>query len=582
MANLMAVKRRDATTEDIRTLRNFKGKVLTAPEMSNGLNISEQSTRLCALLDDGTFLRHKTEAFAQEVLSVLMQIKQNSLPITQELLVEPSVIRQVYEEFARRNPRANTGPVTTESAGIVTEISPQQRLLLEIVRDANAIRATDIRIHARAKEAILWFRIGGALRKIREFDAREMRQSFSAIYSLLGDVRATFDPTTITQAVLPREKLTSIVPDRVQGLRMQFVPAGKDSVFLSARMITVDSATISLDDLGWSPTHTKQFKWMRRKPWGVFFITGPTGAGKSTTLKVSMEALAIETAGEASILTCEDPAEYALEHDIVQFSLKGESTSEARAQAFNNLLASILRSDPDIVMVGEVREEQSMSLAMKAAETGHGTWTTLHTNNTISIFPRLRGMNGKDFNIFNHELVVAGVAQRLVREVCPHCSGSFANVKDTLSTDQHARYQKIFQDYPGLLRRVRFRNEKGCSEAAKREHGQSCTRGYKGRTLIAEVLLPDEEFMTLARENKVAAALAYWEQNLEGVSMAEHGWYKVAKGLCDPADVEVAIGDLSIVRPERYAIIVDRNEANGATLLDLENGTDQHPMRAAG
>ena len=569
MAGVMSTKRRKPNDEELRGLRRFTGRVLSAPDMTSGVLFDEEERQVCAMLDNGEFLREVNEPFSQTIMAALQKVKTANVPITGEWLVESSVIRQVYDEAKRRAPKtASSGPLTTQQDGIVTEISPQQRVLLDIIEQANDLRATDIRVLIRAQEATVWMRVGGALRKIREYRAPDMRATFSAIYSLLSDVKGTYDRKLITQAILTKERVP-FLPDRVQGLRMQFMPSGREGSFLAARMITEEAGeVIDIDKLGWSKTHLKQFKALRRKPWGVFYITGPTGAGKSTTAKVSMEATAVESGGEASILTAEDPSEYSMGHDIIQFSMTGASNTKDRIENYTSMIMALLRADPDIIFVGEVREDQSSALVMKSAETGHGTWTTMHTNNTIAIFPRLRGMGGKDYDIFNHQLVVAAVAQRLVREVCPHCSWRWDNVD--LKDLQRERYARMFESYPGLLANVRFRNESGCTAEAKTAHKQSCTNGYSGRTLLGEIMITDEVLMKHAKENEEGKALRHWEEHCEGVSMAEHGWYKVVKGLCDPGDVEAAIGDLDVVDRKRYPIIVDRSDNDDASIADLE------------
>ncbi len=560
-----------ATPEEIARIKAFRGVVLTAQDADDRIKVDDAERRLCAVLEDGTFLKEQEAPFAQAIMAVHMKLKRAHIPIAREILVEASLIRQVYEEYARRAPRTNKGPITTERDGIVTEISAQQMLFLDIVKHASSIMATDIRILIKQKEAEVWLRVGGAYQKYREYQADQMSLAFSAIFNLLSDVKNTYDRKLITQAVLTRERVGEALPERVQGLRMQFLPSGRDGSFLAARMITEDRGTsIDIDALGWSKTHLMQFKTIRRMPWGVIYVTGPTGSGKSTTLKVSLEAVALETGGEASILTAEDPSEYTLDHGIIQFSMTGTDNQQQRIESYTKMIMSLLRSDPDVVAIGEVREEQSSSLALRSAETGHPTWTTLHANNTISIFSRLRGMKMSENDVFNPQLVVAGVAQRLVRQVCPHCAMNWSEAKSRIGRGLSDRIANLHADRPDLIEGRRFRNENGCSVEAQKRHGRPCKRGYSGRTLVAEVLITDETLMHLAKENRTTEAVRHWKDKLNGVSMAEHGWYKVVKGICDPGDVEAAIGDLDVgVEPARFDQIVRLSDDNGISLNDL-------------
>jgi type II secretory ATPase GspE/PulE/Tfp pilus assembly ATPase PilB-like protein len=564
--------------ETIRRLKAFDGKVLSAPEVNNGLDLTQAEMERCVLLDNGELIKDKNDPNDKHIWAAVGKMYSRSYTFTKVWLADPSLIRMIYENQARRSPITQSGPLTYARGGLVNEMSGQQTKFFEIVKMADELKANDIRILIGEKEAKLWLRISGALRYIREYKKDEMLACFASVYALLeGSEGSAFNAQAITQAVIPGDVFKQI-SQRVQGLRLMFIPVSKGRCFMSARMITEDTAEdIDIDALGYPPFLLRQFQKMRAMPWGVFPITGPTGSGKSTTLKVTLEALAKETRGEASILTAEDPSEYEMGEGIVQFTMKGTNDLKKRLEGYTNMLIALLRADPDIICIGEIREEQSAGIAIKSASSGHGTWTTLHTNNAISVFPRLRGMDVPDYSIFDPSLIPATIAQRLIRTVCPHCALTFQEATPKLSASQRTKYQEIFKDYPDLLNAIRFRNERGCSEEDQKAQKRRCVRGSGGRTLAAEVLMTDEQLMLLARENRTQEAIAYAKQHLSFFDMAEHGFYKAFRGQCDPGDVEAAIGTFERIDIKRLPKIVELCSDDGRSLEELlRDGRPDH------
>jgi type II secretory ATPase GspE/PulE/Tfp pilus assembly ATPase PilB-like protein len=571
--DIMRTKRAAPTAAEAEELRNFTGQVLTAPEVENGLDLDEGTRKVCALLENGDFLRDNVEPFSTAILAAVMQIKKGGFPVRREFLVDRSFIRTFYDNAMKaKRDQSKSGATTRTDGGITTDISRQQQIWIDIVKQADELRASDIQIYIGTSEARVKMRVGGAYRKIKEYDAREMEAVFSAIYNLCETVKNTYDKRSIHQGVMPAAKLP-FISDRFQGLRMQFNPARSSHAYLVARMITEEkNETLDISSLGYAPLHQAMFDRMRRMPYGLFYIVGPTGSGKSTTLKVSLEALAISTGGEASILTAEDPSEYTLDHEIVQMSMHGSGNSKERAEQYVACVASLLRADPDIVMIGEVREEESSSLAIKAATTGHSVWTTMHVNDAISSFARLKGMKAPDHDIYNHKLVASVVAQRLVRTVCPHCAMSFEDAKSQLSKEKAERYRRFFGQVPGLLERIRFRNHNGCPAHVRTTSAKTCKRGYTDRTTTAEILIPDAKFMELAAANRMLEAEQYWLDTLQGNTMTEHAFYKVVSGQCDPSDVETGVGDLDVIPPHRMEIAIERCGNPGESLLNFASG----------
>ncbi|HBB4912447.1 TPA: Flp pilus assembly complex ATPase component TadA [Escherichia coli] len=201
-------------------------------------------------------------------------------------------------------------------------------------------------------------------------------------------------------------------------------------------------------------------------------------------------------------------------------------------------MTAALRSDPDIIMPGEARDAEVINLLFTAAMTGHQVWTSLHANNAIAIFDRLKDQGVDDFKLTDPELITGLIAQRLVKKLCSECSLSLVDYLESggiLSEDE-----KIVIE--GYGDKVRFANTHGCS---------SCKSGYKGRTIIAEVIEPDSYLLKLIAEGKRQEAISYWLNDLKGLSMKEHAWIKVLYGDITAADAMDRIAGMTDITQER-------------------------------
>jgi len=227
------------------------------------------------------------------------------------------------------------------------------------------------------------------------------------------------------------------------------------------RILDPTNSLISVEQLGLDKKNLQVFSSLISRPQGIILVTGPTGSGKTTTLYASLSRI---KGIEKNITTIEDPVEYDLE-DITQVSL-----NEKVGRTFSGLLRSVLRQDPDVILVGEMRDLDTAMVAMQASLTGHLVLSTIHTNDTVSTISRLRNLGIPSYLIAS--TVIGIVAQRLVRVICPFCKASESPTHDDL---RRIGYRGQEGD-----ERVKFYKGEGCSECAN--------TGYKGRTGIYEIL----------------------------------------------------------------------------------------------
>ena len=276
-------------------------------------------------------------------------------------------------------------------------------------------------------------------------------------------------------------------------VRVSILPVtnGENIVF---RILSERTKKVVLEDLGFNPEDCKKVRQAIDEPYGMILVVGPTGAGKTTTLYALIQILAVQP---INIVTVEDPVEYSIDRvQQIQVNPKKNIT-------FANGLRSIVRQDPDIIMVGEIRDNETASIAVNAAMTGHLLFSTLHANDAATIFPRLFEMGIEPFLVASSVNVV--VAQRLVRRVCPHCKINYpksaADVPSIVAQENDPRFKKMMDKFfPGKkLSDIKLYKGSGC-KACKHS-------GYLGRLATYEVMEIDDDLRALISSKQAAAVI---------------------------------------------------------------------------
>ncbi len=341
----------------------------------------------------------------------------------------------------------------------VVEDAPIVKLVNVVITQAVADRASDIHIEPTEHDVRIRYRIDGVLHE-------EMRAPKNIQAGIISRLKIMAD-INIAERRIPQDgRVTATVAGRAVDLRVATLPTvhGEKVVM---RILDKSNALLQLTDLGFLPENMRRYEQSYRKPYGTILVTGPTGSGKSTTLYATLNIVNDET---KNVITVEDPVEYRLPNiNQVQVNVKAGLT-------FAGALRSILRCDPDIVLVGEIRDRETANIAVQAALTGHLVLTTLHTNDAASTPMRLIEMGVEPFLVGSALDCI--VAQRLARKLCDKCKERFQPTRAELATvgwDIEAEGG----DLPTIYRPI------GCSK---------CSRtGYYGRFAIHEVMPVTEE-----------------------------------------------------------------------------------------
>lgn len=376
------------------------------------------------------------------------------------------------------------------------------KFLSQILLEAYKDRATDIHIEPFEDELQIRYRIDGVL-----YDARVPRNIKHFKDSIASRIKVLSN-LNIAEKRIPQDGRFKVrVGETDLDLRVSFLPTPYgESVVL--RILNA-ARLYSLEDLGFSSEEQAILEGLIKKPHGIIFITGPTGSGKTTTLYSCLSRI---NTGKRKIITIEDPIEYQLK-GITQIQIH-----PAVGLTFATGLRSMLRHDPDVMMVGEVRDMETAEIAIQVALTGHLIFSTLHTNDAASGVTRLLDMGVEPYLITS--TVECFIAQRLVRIVCPQCRQS---VK--ISQEMMREFALEITIDPETT----IYESKGC---------EACGfTGYSGRQAIYEFLICDEQIRQLVMERCAASRIKKKAVERGMKTLRQAGWEKVLKGLTSPQEV---------------------------------------------
>lgn len=480
---------------------------------------------IAALYQDGRFLVSKSHVRNPQIISFIEEIKLDGFETIDIRPVDIGTVAAAYEE-------SRVGIRVTGQK----DSARMRREVLELIGNLSKKRTSDIHIVVGESSCSVRARIDGSMQHIADWPSEYGHSFCAAAFAMADASDVNYQPYEYQSARSSNRKDLRL-PAGVISLRMQFNPTTYGGRALIIRILydSDDRTRGDIGDLGFAPEQVEDFEFLRAKPFGINIVAGPTGHGKSTTLQRNILAILQEYKNNIAVFTVEDPPEYPIP-GAVQMPVVNAASSEERAEAFTRAIAAALRSNPDRIMIGEIRDSSSAKLAFEAAMTGHQVWTTLHSNDAITIPFRLRDLDVEEYKLIDPTLLTGLISQRLVRKLCLECRRPVINSSDL----PHGTLARL--DEAGVpMNSVRIHNPKGCSKCQG--------TGYAGRTITGEVILPDSGFMELVRRDKKDEAYRYWLNVLNGRTMVEYGLDLVMKGIVSPLDAERVLGYL--IRPER-------------------------------
>ena len=389
----------------------------------------------------------------------------------------------------------------TEDVLELDDKAPAVQLVHAMLLQAVKQRASDIHVEPGEDGVRVRFRIDGVLydrAKLRP----EVREGVASRIKVMGRM-------DIAERRLPQDGGVPIrIGDRRIDLRIATLP-GQYGERIVMRLLDKSTGLLSLDGLGLSPKGLGDIKKLLDLAHGIVLVTGPTGCGKTTTLYAMLSAM---NSAELNILTLEDPVEYQLP------GISQTQVSEKKGLTFARGLRALVRQDPDIIMVGEIRDLETASVAIQSALTGHLVLSTLHTNDAPASIARLLDLGVEPYLVASS--VNAAIAQRLVRHVCPKC-------RELVDVDwPQARISGWSEDDLGFLRTF------GVAKAARSKGCESCLKtGFAGRTAIYEILIVSDQTRDMVARRAAAGEIRKAALGAGMLSLRRDGLLKVAQGV---------------------------------------------------
>jgi type IV pilus assembly protein PilB len=384
----------------------------------------------------------------------------------------------------------------------VVEDAPIVKFVNILISQAVQDRASDIHVEPAEKDLRVRFRIDGVLHEVMR-SPKSITAGVTSRLKIMADIN-------IAERRIPQDgRLSTVVNGKKVDLRVATLPTvwGEKIVM---RILDNSTAMLQLSDLGFAPTNYDVYARSFAKPYGMILVTGPTGSGKSTTLYATLN---IVSNPQVNVITVEDPVEYKLP------GINQVQTNAKAGLTFAAALRSILRSDPDVVLLGEIRDRETAHIAIEAALTGHLVLSTLHTNDAPSAIVRLTEMGIEPFLVGSALDCV--LAQRLARKLCGRCKEQYVPSRQALADLRMLLPPD--EPPPTLYRPV------GCSACAK--------TGYRGRIALHEVMAVSEDIERLAVERAPTLSIAQVAREQGMVTLRDDGLAKVRAGLTSAEEI---------------------------------------------
>ncbi len=531
----------------------MSGELLTAA--GGPLQIPDETRNICALYDNGLFLVSKSHQNSPLVRSVVSLARRQNFRVNEPpQFVTPDIILKAYIQADR-----------DRAAGRLDENAVRRRIAY-VLNEGVSAGANDIHIETGNGRTLVQFRIDGGLRVWENWTQKEGERFLAAVWShadVASGVSANWnEPLAATLSHgMGEEKIQ--LPESVGGVRCQWMPLVTGRYlnmrlnYDGGKMLGTSVETADVSTLGFNEEQTTLARHLRNIPGAMRMIAGPVNQGKTTTLRIMLNRRMVETEYRLNCLLVEDPPEGGVAGSR-QIGVSSSTDDKVRERLLSEVMRASLRLDPDIVMLGEVRDFETATMAFRLALTGRQVYTTLHVYSGLAIPQRIRDLGIEPYLVYDHHLLRGLFAQRLSRTLCKHCKipavdalARFPEVRDSLRRWRAGAVMMNYFRTHGFddkttrkvlhevdVSNIFFANVDGC------EH---CYQGRSGRTVLVEIVDADAQVMTLLSQHKMEDAKEYWlsPHGLAGISMLWHGVEKVAAGMLGPVDVEFELGPFS-------------------------------------
>lgn len=504
-------------------------RLLTA--YTGELALPKDTQALIAYFSGGEIIISRTHRYDGRVLAFLDLLRQKNFTVKEPYYSDLGLISNIY--------KTNDERLGGNSHSRVDYDNQMQKDFVDIIARAAAQKVSDIHIEV-ADQTTIYFRVDGSMQPVLEFNS-QWGESF---------VRAAFASADISNSSYAQNEYQTAqkdgrtplrgtkdlyLPSGILGIRMQFNPIAFGSQYVVMRLLYDNPSEGIKTEQEFNEYEQKLLLRLRSAPTGLVIVAGPTSSGKSTTLVRNMALMLKERRYEINLITVEDPAEQKI-FGAHQMPVVNAINEEQREEKFTEALAAALRSDPDTLMVGEIRTLSAAQLTVKGALSGHNVWTTLHANSAMGALTRLLDMGVESFKLKDETMMRGLVSMRLFKKLCPYCREPLVNHHD------HGAYNRVKEALGDLGLKQTFIRGVGC------EHCNGS--GTIGRVKAGEIIMTNSEFLNLALSGDTEGATKYWLEKMNGRTLKEAATELMLRGIIGVDELERWVGLLD--RPWVY------------------------------
>lgn len=521
------IARRGDVPPYVQVLTHAKGVVPLTEKQRLDLVALETAPGRCVLI------RTPGTRGTSHELSLISRCRQAGYHVEQKFLAESRLIVSLYEITDR--------PGTVVSVEGDSEI---MRLFDQVIAVAVKAGASDIHLMPERQSVHVRFRIHGELWSFDEWSHERAMKFCSVAYGILAEDKgkeATFKPAEAQDGSIRRR-----IEAHEYQIRYAHAPTYPEGVHLVLRLLPMGSQGTfrSLEQLGYLEAQLEMIREIVSRPSGVCLLCGTTGSGKTTTLNTMSRWVMAEKEHRISVLTIEDPPEYEIPGAVQSPVVRNKQEEKGGVNRFAEMVRSALRRDPDIIMVGEVRDGATAQAITSAIQSGHFVLSTLHTDSALGSIPRLESL-GVPRDVLGAQNFIAGlIYQKLLPVLCDHCAIPYAEALREGLVDAGLAERVSSVVDPGIDR-LRWRVQSRCPHCKG--------RGITGRTVAAEIVRPDYEMTAHIAARKDLDAWRLWraKPGVAGMSALEVGLLKMRQGLVSPSDIEAVFGRIQRTTEEK-------------------------------
>ena len=505
-------------------------RLLTAP--GGTMELSKDMQSLVAYFSGGEIIVSRTHRYDGRVLAFIDLLKRKSNIVYEPFYSDLGLVSGIYKEYEARIGGASTR--------VSRDYDKQmQKDFVDIIARAAAQKVSDVHIEV-GDQTTIYFRIDGSMQPVLEYNSA-WGESF---------VRAAFASADMSNANYAQNEYQSAqkdgrtplrgtkdlyLPTGVLSIRMQFNPIAFGSRYVVMRLLYDNPNEGIKTEQEFGQYEQDLLMRMRSFPTGLVLVAGPTSSGKSTTLVRNMAMMLKERNYEINMITVENPVEQKI-FGAHQMPVTNAINEEQRDEAYTEALAAALRSDPDTLMVGEIRTLAAAQLTVRGALSGHNVWTTLHANSAMAALTRLLDMGIEPFKLKDETLMRGLVSMRLFKKVCPHCRERLAD------HPENPAYKRVMDAFGEIGLNQVFVRGPGCEKCGG--------TGTIGRIKAGEVIVTNSEFLSLALAGKTDDAVKYWLEEMDGRTLKEAATELLLTGVIGIDELERWVGLLD--RPGVY------------------------------